>query len=95
MVVCLGLEGSANKIGVGIIQDGKVLANERRTYIAPTGQGFQPRETAEHHRAHVHDLILTALRKAQLPGPSSIDCIAYTKGTPRRKKKSFSHHSQA
>lgn len=39
MVVSLGFEGSANKIGVGIIRDGEVLANVRRTYITPPGEG--------------------------------------------------------
>lgn len=40
MVVSLGFEGSANKIGVGIIRDGEVLANVRRTYITPPGEGI-------------------------------------------------------
>lgn len=39
MVVIIGLEGSANKIGVGIVKDGEVLSNPRRTYITPPGQG--------------------------------------------------------
>jgi len=43
MVISLGLEGSANKIGVGIVKDGTVLANPRQTYITPPGQGeYQP-----------------------------------------------------
>jgi len=29
MTVCVGFEGSANKVGVGIISDGKVLSNVR------------------------------------------------------------------
>lgn len=39
MVTSIGFEGSANKIGVGIIKDGKVLANVRETYITPPGFG--------------------------------------------------------
>ena len=35
----IGLEGSANKIGVGIVRDGEVLSNPRKTYITPPGQG--------------------------------------------------------
>ena len=50
MVVVIGLEGSANKIGVGIIRDGTVLSNPRRTYITPPGQGFVPHDTAKHHQ---------------------------------------------
>lgn len=39
MVIAIGFEGSANKIGVGIIRDGEVLANVRETYITPPGEG--------------------------------------------------------
>ena len=39
MVVAIGFEGSANKIGVGIVKDGIVLSNPRATYITPPGQG--------------------------------------------------------
>lgn len=32
MHICLGIEGSANKVGVGIVtQDGDILANPRKT----------------------------------------------------------------
>lgn len=43
MVIALGFEGSANKIGVGIIRDGEVLANVRKTYVTPPGFGFLPK----------------------------------------------------
>ena len=60
--LALGIEGSANKIGVGIVNDeGEILANPRRTHIPPAGSGFLPKETAEHHRRHVLDLISEAL----------------------------------
>jgi len=55
MPTILGLEGSANKIGVGIIRDGEVLSNPRRTYCPPPGQGFLPRDTAVHHQKVVLD----------------------------------------
>ena len=42
MVICIGFEGSANKIGIGIIQDGEVLSNPRHTYITPPGEGKDP-----------------------------------------------------
>ncbi|KAI0257593.1 O-sialoglycoprotein endopeptidase [Lactifluus subvellereus] len=53
--LALGLEGSANKLGAGIIRhelDGSstVLSNVRHTYITPPGEGFLPRDTAAHHR---------------------------------------------
>lgn len=79
MVVALGLEGSANKIGIGIIEDGKVLANPRRTYITPPGSGFMPKETAKHHRQHVLTVLREALTEANV-SPKQIDVICYTAG---------------
>ncbi|XP_064541721.1 probable tRNA N6-adenosine threonylcarbamoyltransferase [Drosophila montana] len=79
MVCALGIEGSANKIGIGIINDGKVLANVRRTYITPPGEGFLPKETAKHHREAILALVQASLKEAQLK-PSDLDVICYTKG---------------
>jgi N6-L-threonylcarbamoyladenine synthase len=76
----MGFEGSANKIGVGIVNDkGDILSNPRTTYITPPGTGFLPRETAEHHKAQILPLVRKALEEAKLQ-PSDIDCLAYTKG---------------
>ena len=37
-MLSIGLEGSANKLGVGIVkEDGSILANVRHTYITPPG----------------------------------------------------------
>nr|CAD2168588.1 unnamed protein product [Meloidogyne enterolobii] len=66
MVCILGIEGSANKIGVGIVCDGEVLSNPRRTFHAPPGEGFRPTETAVHHRQHVVSLVIEALRIAKI-----------------------------
>lgn len=41
MVVTLGFEGSANKLGIGILQNDKVLSNCRRTYVTPPGEGIE------------------------------------------------------
>ncbi|XP_035985832.1 probable tRNA N6-adenosine threonylcarbamoyltransferase isoform X8 [Fundulus heteroclitus] len=79
MTVVIGFEGSANKIGVGIISDGEVLSNPRRTYITPPGQGFMPSDTARHHRAVILTVLKEALEQAGLK-PADIDCVAYTKG---------------
>ena len=40
MVIAIGFEGSANKLGIGIMRDGEVLANPRVTYITPPGEGL-------------------------------------------------------
>ncbi|XP_064795375.1 tRNA N6-adenosine threonylcarbamoyltransferase isoform X2 [Oncorhynchus masou masou] len=79
MTVVIGFEGSANKIGVGIVRDGEVLSNPRRTYITPPGQGFLPRETARHHHSVILTVLKEALEEAGLK-PADVDCVAYTKG---------------
>ena len=91
-VIALGVEGSANKLGVGIIRGTgpangdlhtdwryEVLANPRKTYVTPPGQGFLPKETAWHHQRHVVPLMRTALRLAGI-SPNDLDCICYTRG---------------
>mmetsp|Transcript_3824 Transcript_3824/g.9496 ORF Transcript_3824/g.9496 Transcript_3824/m.9496 type:complete len:355 (-) Transcript_3824:391-1455(-) len=89
--IALGIEGSANKVGVGLIRyeggggscgDGGefvILANPRKTFITPPGQGFLPRDTAKHHQAHVVGLVRAALDEAKLT-PDQIDCICFTQG---------------
>ncbi|KAI4918676.1 hypothetical protein J4E90_003063 [Alternaria incomplexa] len=84
-MIAIGLEGSANKIGVGVIshpgpnQPPIILANLRHTYVSPPGEGFLPKDTAIHHRAWVVRLIKQAVRQAGVK-IEDIDCICYTKG---------------
>ncbi|TFK43724.1 glycoprotease family-domain-containing protein [Crucibulum laeve] len=82
--LALGLEGSANKLGAGVIkhaEDGSstVLSNVRHTYITPPGEGFQPRDTALHHREWALKVIEDCLSKAGV-SMHDLDCICYTKG---------------
>jgi tRNA A37 threonylcarbamoyltransferase TsaD len=38
-ILALGIEGSANKIGIGIVDDkGNILSNPRKTFITPPGR---------------------------------------------------------
>ena len=78
--VILGIEGSANKIGVGIVtEDGDILSNPRHTFITPPGEGFLPRETSVHHRQWAIPLVKEALEEASV-SKEEVDCVAYTKG---------------
>ncbi|XP_034642529.1 probable tRNA N6-adenosine threonylcarbamoyltransferase isoform X2 [Trachemys scripta elegans] len=78
-VTVLGLEGSANKVGAGLVRDGRVLSNPRRTFVPAPGQGFLPGQTARHHRGCVLAVLREALQEAGLE-PADVDCVAYTKG---------------
>jgi N6-L-threonylcarbamoyladenine synthase len=82
-MIAIGFEGSANKIGVGILKhEGEkvtVLANVRKTYITPPGEGFLPKDTAYHHRTVILGLVKEALQVSGL-NSSDIDVICFTKG---------------
>jgi N6-L-threonylcarbamoyladenine synthase len=78
--LALGLESSANKIGIGVVSlSGDILSNPRHTYVTPPGHGFLPRETAQHHLAHLLPLLRAALAEAGV-APADLACVCYTKG---------------
>ena len=79
-IIVMGFEGSANKLGVGIVNEkGEILANVRDTYNAPPGSGFLPNEVAHHHRSLIIKLTRQALEQAKLK-PKDLSCLAFTKG---------------
>lgn len=76
----LGIEGSANKLGISIInEDMNILVNMRRTYISEIGCGFIPREISAHHKYYIIDMIKSCLKKVNIK-ISDITLICYTKG---------------
>ena len=54
---CLGIESTAHTLGIGIVEDGKILANARDMYKPPSGEGIIPRKAADHH-ADVFEAVL-------------------------------------
>lgn len=90
--LALGLEGSANKLGVGVIKhevhdqdsetgyETEILSNIRDTYVTPPGEGFLPRDTARHHRNWVVRIIKDALKEAGVSDPRKLNCICFTQG---------------
>jgi N6-L-threonylcarbamoyladenine synthase len=85
-MLAIGLEGSANKLGVGIILhpskgsgQSQILSNIRHTFISPPGEGFLPKDTAKHHRKWVVLLVKQAMAEAGV-SISHISCVCYTKG---------------
>ncbi|KAI4165790.1 MAG: hypothetical protein LQ342_000733 [Letrouitia transgressa] len=84
-MIAIGLEGSANKLGVGLILHppkggpAQILSNIRHTFVSPPGEGFLPKDTARHHRSWVVELVKVALREAGVT-IDDVDCICYTKG---------------
>ena len=84
-MIALGLEGSANKLGVGFILHpsgggpAQILANIRHTFVSPPGEGFLPKDTAKHHRAWLVRLVKQAMKEGCV-SINNVDCICYTKG---------------
>ncbi|OQS54758.1 KAE1 [Ecytonucleospora hepatopenaei] len=88
----LGIESSANKIGVGILKvllnentkkenkdSIEILSNVRATYTPPPGQGVIPVDAAEHHRENIFKLLEKALKESCIK-MENINLFTYTKG---------------
>ncbi|HUV61171.1 MAG TPA: bifunctional N(6)-L-threonylcarbamoyladenine synthase/serine/threonine protein kinase [Thermoplasmata archaeon] len=78
-MICLGIEGTAHTIGVGIVdQDCTVLANLTKMIDGAKG-GIHPREAANHHAENVVPLIHRAMEEAGL-SYSDIGLVAFSQG---------------
>jgi N6-L-threonylcarbamoyladenine synthase len=81
-MICLGIEGTAHSIGVGLVRDIKgschVLSNCIKTYQPEQG-GIHPREAANHHATYIADLIDTSMKKANIDF-DTINLIAFSQG---------------
>lgn len=78
-MISLGIEGTAEKTGVGIVNsDGNILAicgNQ----LYPEKGGIHPREAAEHHAKWIPKLITQALNEANL-NFNDIDLVSFSQG---------------
>ncbi|MEG3224570.1 MAG: Kae1-associated kinase Bud32 [Methanobacteriales archaeon Met13] len=78
-MICLGMEGTAEKTGIGIVDhEGNILSSTGKQLIPETG-GIHPREAAEHHATSIIPLISEALENAQLE-LKELDLIAFARG---------------
>ncbi|GAA5882100.1 hypothetical protein JCM16303_005601 [Sporobolomyces ruberrimus] len=94
-LLALGLEGSANKLGVGLIlhsppAEGEssatgdpgtvsILSNIRHTYVTPPGEGFLPSDTARHHKRWISEVVEKALKQGNVT-MKDVDVVCFTKG---------------
>lgn len=74
----LGIESTAHTFGIGIVDNGKVLANVRDMYTTQTG-GIVPLDSAKHHAAVADKLFADALAKAQID-EKQITAISFSQG---------------
>jgi N6-L-threonylcarbamoyladenine synthase/protein kinase Bud32 len=78
-VICIGLEGTAEKTGVGIVDsDGHVMALQGRALLPEKG-GIHPREAAQHHAENLVPLIKKSLDEANL-SLEDLDMVAFARG---------------
>ncbi|KRH93163.1 putative metalloprotease with chaperone activity (RNAse H/HSP70 fold) [Pseudoloma neurophilia] len=75
----IGIESSANKLGIALIENGNIIFNARRTHITAPGLGFIPSETAMHHYKNAVPL-LKELVKTTGVKLKDIDLITFTRG---------------
>ena len=78
MVLLLGIESTAHTFGIGVVRDGKILSNVKRTYTTEKG-GIIPTESAKHHHEHKHEIYSEALSEAKIK-QEDIDAIAFSQG---------------
>ena len=78
MTTILGIESTAHTFGIGIVKDGKILANVKNAYTTESG-GIIPKEAAKHHQEIKKKVYSDALDKAGIE-ERNIDAIAFSQG---------------
>ena len=78
-MICLGIEGTAEKTGVGIVDgEGNILAMAGEQLFPEKG-GIHPRLAAEHHAHWIPKLIVQAIDESGL-SYDDIDLISFSQG---------------
>ncbi len=77
-MIALGIESTAHTIGIGIVQDKKILANCKRQFKTKQG-GIKPREAADFILENFKEVLEEALEKAKVE-IKDIDVIGFAKG---------------
>jgi N6-L-threonylcarbamoyladenine synthase len=78
MSIILGIESTAHTFGVGIVKNGKVLSNVKKTYTTEKG-GIIPIEAAKHHKENSEEIYSESLEKAGIK-EENISAIAFSQG---------------
>lgn len=78
-VICLGIEGTAHTLGVGIVSsEGEILSNVKDEYVPAEG-GIHPREAAQHHSNVLKRVVALAIEKAGLK-IGEVGLVAFSRG---------------
>ena len=78
MTIILGIESTAHTFGVGIVRNGKILSNVKKSYTTEKG-GIIPVEAAKHHQENKQEIYFESLQQAGIE-EKDIDAIAFSQG---------------
>lgn len=76
-MLCLGIEGTAHTVGIGIVKNGSVIANAVKVYHPR--DGIHPREAANHHAKNILAVLKAALNEAAIE-LNDLGLIAFSQG---------------
>ncbi len=74
----LGIESTAHTLGLGIVSDEEILANQKDMFEPEEG-GIHPRKAAEHHYQHAMELLHNVEQEADME-INELDGIAFAQG---------------
>ncbi len=101
MATILGIESTAHTFGIGIVKNGKILANVKDSYTTKKG-GIIPIKAAEHHKkiaekiynkslkiSGINEKDITAIAFSQAPGlaPCLVEGLKFAKNLALKLKK--------
>jgi len=78
MAIILGIESTAHTFGIGIVKDGKILSNVKRSFTTEKG-GLIPMEVAKFHCENKNEIYFESLDAAGIK-EENIDAIAFSQG---------------
>lgn len=64
-MIGLGIESTAHTLGIGIVKEGKIIANEKDSYTTKKG-GIIPMDSAKHHEKVFNKVLKNALNKSKI-----------------------------
>ena len=78
MATILGIESTAHTFGIGVVRNGKILANARQSYVTKKG-GIIPMDAAKFHQQNKQRVYFEALNESGI-NERSIDAVAFSQG---------------
>ena len=82
-MLCLGIESTAHTFSCAVLEKkakkGKILADVRKIYRPPDGEGIHPREASRHHVENSSEVLSETLQKAKV-NVGDLDIVAYAAG---------------